>query len=95
MNNNKPKNNLSYEEALHGIQSATKYELETNGYSSLNQIKHLRVGIDSAHITDEAIARLLIRKGIITEEEYIEEIRICMNRELDRRESKYPNIKFR
>ena len=33
--------------------------------------KHLRVGINSAMVNDAAIARLLISKGIITEEEYV------------------------
>lgn len=32
--------------------------------------KHLRVGIDSAMVTDAALARLLIEKGIFNEREY-------------------------
>lgn len=32
--------------------------------------KHLRVGVNSALVNDAALARLLIRKGLITLEEY-------------------------
>ena len=34
--------------------------------------KHLRVGINSAHVSHAALARLLAAKGIITNDEYVE-----------------------
>jgi hypothetical protein len=34
--------------------------------------KHLRVGINSAHVATAALAGILIEKGIITMEEYTE-----------------------
>jgi len=44
--------------------------------------KHLRVGIDSAHAVNAALAELLIRKGLITRSDYEESIRLLMNNEL-------------
>lgn len=87
------KNNLPYEAAMHGVQTAIAHAMNQN--DRLTEPKHLRVGIDSCQITDEALARLLIKKGIITEAEYLEEVRICANRELDRWEAKNPGINFR
>ena len=89
----KPKNNLSYNDAMHGVQTGIAFDISAG--SKIGEPKHLRVGIDSAHITDLAMTRLLIRKGIITEEEYLEEVRIAANLELDRYEERNPTIKFR
>lgn len=72
--------NLSYEEALHGMQSATMYE-QTNGSDS-GTPKHLRTGINAAMSDHAALVRILISKGILTEQEYIEAIRLEMNNEL-------------
>lgn len=85
---------LTYEQALHGIQTAIKYVME-NVDSKFVQPKHLRVGIDSAHVTDLAITSLLIKKGIITKEEYIEEVRLAMNHELAQWEQQCAPLKFR
>ncbi|MBK9284963.1 MAG: hypothetical protein IPM51_11710 [Sphingobacteriaceae bacterium] len=78
---------LSYEEALHGLQSCVK--LEQSNRINFDYKKDHRVGIDSAHVSDMAIARLLIEKGVITQEEYIEELRLCMNFEVALREKKW------
>ena len=86
-------NDLPYTEAMHGVQTAIQHAM--NCGDTLATPKHLRVGVDSCQVNDEALARLLIRKGVITEAEYIEEIRVCANRELDRWEAKYPGISFR
>lgn len=48
--------------------------------------KHLRVGINSALVTEAAIARLLIEKGVFSEEEYVEAVRVEMEREVQRYE---------
>lgn len=73
---------LSYEQALHGIQTGIALEIERG--SNCASPKHLRVGVNSAMCEHAAIVRLLIAKGIITEEEYAEAITDEFNRELAR-----------
>jgi hypothetical protein len=73
---------LSYTEALHGIQTGIALEIERG--SDCASPKHLRVGVNSALCEHAAIVRLLIAKGIFTEEEYSEAIIDEFNRELER-----------
>lgn len=75
---------LTYEQAMHGVQSGVAYEMANGGAAT--EPKHLRTGINSAMVNDAALARLLIAKGIITEGEYVEEVRLEANRELLRYE---------
>lgn len=76
---------LSYDEALHGVQTAIKYELEHKAdQAGIDIIKHLRVGIDARAADAQGLARLLIAKGVFTLEEYIEHMRLAMNEELAR-----------
>ena len=85
---------LTYEQALHGVQSGVAYE-HSKG-SPDGSPKHLRVGINSAHVNNAAIARLLIDKNIITMDEYEEAGRVEMVHELERYEARAGNnIKFR
>ena len=78
---------LSYEEAAHGVQSAIKYELENStGRDTLDQIKHLRVGIDCRAADMLGLAMLLMQKGVFTQAEYLEHMRLAMNAELARYE---------
>ncbi len=81
---------LSYEAALHGVQSAVKYEMEHDAHGStrplLDDLKHLRVGIDARASDAAGLGGLLIKKGIITLEEYNEAMRLAMNEELARYE---------
>lgn len=99
---------LSYEEALHGMQTAVLHEmnLKEKGDHRRSEVirtdliypngpKHLRVGVNSAMSDMLAIVTLLIDKGIITEEEYVERVRLAMNEELARYEDKHPRVKFR
>jgi len=74
---------LSYEEALHGVQSAVKYELENGGLDA-EFAKHLRVGIDARASDARGLVELLIAKGVFTGEEYVEYVRLAMNEELVR-----------
>lgn len=74
----------SYEDLLHAMQSGVAMELTYENKSV--DPKHLRVGINSALVDNAAIARLLIQKGIITEEEYVESVRLEMEREVERYE---------
>lgn len=80
----KPRNDLPYVDAMHGIQSGVA--AQTGALDSDQTPKHLRVGINSAMINDEGMTRLLIEKGVFTEKEYVEAIRVAANRELDRYE---------
>jgi hypothetical protein len=59
---------------LHAVQSGVKTLIEHEGLgdTSFAGPKHLRVGIDSSIIQTSALATLMMRKGLITEEEYWE-----------------------
>lgn len=80
-----PKTDLTYLEALHAIQTGIAYSLGRGGHEG--DPKHLRTGIDSALVNDAALARLLVKKGVFTLDEYTEEIRLEACREVDRREA--------
>lgn len=103
--NDIPRNDLPYEDAMHGVQAAIAFELQRRfpevDDAQRRREKHLRVGIDSAHVTDGAVARLLIAKGVFTAGEYAEAVRLEANRELDRYEDRLraetgmPGLSFR
>lgn len=78
---------LSYEQALHGIQSAVKFSHEHGRQDG--SPKHLRTGLNGAMCDHAALARLLIQKGVITEDEYLEASRIGVNTELASYERTY------
>lgn len=85
---------LSYEEAMHGVQSAIMYAMSSG--DTLAEPKHLRVGVDSSMITHFGLFKLLQDKGLITEDEYIESIRLAANEEVARWEDRHGGIvKFR
>ncbi len=84
MSDDTQRNDLDYFAAAHGMQTGVAHELERDPSSA--SPKHLRVGINSALVNDAALVRLLVAKGVITEEEYAEAVRLEMNRELDRYE---------
>ena len=68
-----------YATALHAVQSGVKTLMEMG--DDLASPKHLRVGVNSAHVTDLAVARLLIAKGVVTEREYAEAVAVAMEEE--------------
>lgn len=59
-------------ELLHAMQSGVEYESQYDSKSLTG--KHLRVGVNNALVEGSALARLLIRKGVITEGEYFDVI---------------------
>lgn len=60
-----------YANAMHGIQTAILFEIEHVGLNNAEASpKHLRTGINSAMVNDHAVAKLLVAKGIFTEQEY-------------------------
>jgi hypothetical protein len=76
-----------YQAAAHAMQSGVRVEIDLN-LSRAHEPKHLRVGINSALANDEAMARLLISKGVFTEVEYHEAVAQGMEREVERYEKK-------
>jgi hypothetical protein len=65
-----------YMAAAHAVQSAIAVYLNRkwgvdDDTPIGNLLKHLRVGIDSAKAEQGALARLLVAKGVITEDEYV------------------------
>ena len=71
-----------YFAALHAMQTGVAYDLQHNPSSGTP--KHLRVGINSAMVGHGALVKLLLEKGIFTEEEYIKAIADGMECERDK-----------
>lgn len=71
-----------YLELAHAMQSGVAMMM--NFSQQETDPKHLRVGVNSAMVDSGALAGLLIEKGIITEEEYLEALNIGMQQEVDR-----------
>lgn len=86
-------------DAAHKVQTAIATLMNISIYKAVEP-KHLRVGIDTQKADQGSLARLLIHKGIFTEEEYLEAIANGMEAEADSYEQevreKYgnPNIKL-
>lgn len=69
-----------YEAAAHAMQSGVAQKMVIDSHET--DPKHLRTGVNSAMVSDKAIANLLINKGIITKAEYINELANCMEDEV-------------
>lgn len=57
-----------YLAACHAMQSGVAVEMSRGSHDT--EPKHLRVGVNTAHVAVAAVVRLLIGKGIITVDEY-------------------------
>jgi predicted unusual protein kinase regulating ubiquinone biosynthesis (AarF/ABC1/UbiB family) len=84
------KNKARYDVAAHAMQTGVAYEMNKGLRDPATEPKHLRVGINAAMADHEGLARLLIRKGVITEEEYVESMADAMERELKRYQDRMP-----
>lgn len=73
-----------YLAALHAMQSGVATEMQY--HSAPTEPKHLRVGINSAMSDHQALAKLMIDKGIITMAEYEKAIADAMEAEVRRYE---------
>ena len=73
---------------LHAIQTGVAFE-QANG-SRDGEPKHLRVGVNNALVEIAAIARLLMDKGIVSQEEVFRYIIGGLSEELNRYESRMP-----
>lgn len=78
---------MTYEEALHAMQSGVAMEHSLKGMSDASP-KQIRVGINSAMVNDCALVRILIDKGLLTEAEYTEAVRREMILEVERYEAR-------
>jgi len=68
--------------AVHAMQAGVGVRAESD-YDNFDLTpKHLRVGVNSALVDSCAIAELLIKKGLITEKEYLEALATGMEREV-------------
>lgn len=85
---------LSYDAALHGVQCAVGFEIHI-GASRDTSPEQLRTGVNSAMVEHFALAHILIEKGVITEEEHVEAMRLMMNHELATYQAKHGNKEFR
>ncbi len=85
---------LTYLEAAHGIQTAVKFtvakdpHLRSEGAS--HSPGHLRAGVNMAMVEHSALAGLLLDKGMITEDEYAEALRLSANEEVAKYEADAP-----
>lgn len=60
-----------YKKASHAVQTGVALEIELGGEQGAAATpKYLRVGVNSAMSDHGALARLLIKKGVITQDEY-------------------------
>ena len=75
-----------YQAALHAVQSGVELSKQHNPREL--EPKQLRVGVNAAMCDHAALARLLLAKGIITEDEYTKAIADEMEREQARYEEK-------
>lgn len=79
-----------YKALLHAMQTGVAYVMERDGGDTTP--KHLRVGVNAAMVEHTALANLLIKKGIITEEEYVDQIIIELEREVERYEQRVSEL---
>lgn len=71
-----------YTEAAHGVQTGVAMEIA--GGSEASTPKHLRTGLDLRAAEHEGLVRLLIAKGVLTEDEYTQAMAEAAERERDR-----------
>lgn len=78
-----------YAAALHKVQSGIALDIPQLGEAGAGASpKHLRVGMNSALSSIDAIAQLLIAKGIFTSDEYAVAVMESMEREADAAEKR-------
>lgn len=74
-----------YERAAHAMQTGVQLELTRDGAAAAAASpKHLRVGINAVMADHGALAALLIRKGLISEEDYLQALVEGMEAEVGR-----------
>lgn len=61
-----------YQELAHAMQSGVAFLQQRD--PSERDLKHMRVGVNSAMLDAAAVASLLMKKGLITEDEYLDSL---------------------
>lgn len=81
---------VEYQHLAHAMQTGVLYEkpeVYTGDPGSVsNELKHLRVGINSSFVSIDGLSQLLIEKGLFTEHEYVVAQRDAMQREVEKME---------
>jgi len=70
----------------HAMQTGVMLDQERG--SQCGTSKHLRVGLNTALVDHGSLVDLLVKKGIITDEEYAQAMRDGMQSEVDRYEAR-------
>jgi hypothetical protein len=71
----------------HAMQSGVAMEIELRGLDdAAASPKHLRVGVNTAMADHAGLVRLLVEKGMFTEQEYMDAIAKSMKEEKERYE---------
>lgn len=73
-----------YRAACHAMQTGVAMDQATG--SQCGSPKHLRVGVNVAMVDHASLVKLLISKGLITDDEYCEAIRQGIEDEVERYE---------
>ena len=71
---------MDYFELCHAMQSGVASKM--NYDPTETEPKHLRVGVNSALVSNGALVQLLIDKGVFTQDEYMEKLTEYMEREV-------------
>ena len=82
-------NVAAYEAAAHAMQTGVAFLMERGDKAT--EPKHLRVGINSAMVEHAALVRLLISKGVITDEDDLDLIPVPQYHTLDGWVNLYPD----
>lgn len=75
-----------YDAACHAMQSGVAWDMTYE--SKDTDPKHLRVGVNSAHVSTSGLVSLLIEKGLFTVEEYSIALANAMDTEVDEYEKR-------
>lgn len=79
-------NGKRYEDLAHAMQGGVAMEMDYKPEPT--EPKHLRVGVNAAMVDHCGLVKLLIAKGVLTEEEYIAAITESMAEEVQRYEER-------
>ena len=80
-----------YTTAAHGMQSGVAFLME-KGDGKETTPKHLRVGVNSALVEHGALVGMLIKKGVISEVDYLEALATKMEEDRESYERQASNM---
>jgi hypothetical protein len=81
-----------YTAATHAMQTGVALEMQQR--TAPTELKHLRVGVNAAMCDHTALVKILIKKGVLTQDEYEKAIADEMELEVKRYEERNPGVKF-